>query len=148
MALGQGDLPAANRIAAKAEAFAFANENDAEVRMALHCRAGIALHQSNYPQARRLYQQALALCGSGDENEAAIAFNGLGLVAKDQGDFGAALDYHAASLPALYAGIGDSVGMALALTYASIAADRRAEYERCFDLARNRRFSCNVGSGM
>ena len=134
MALGQGDLPAANRIAAKAEAFAFANENDAEVRMALHCRAGIALHQSNYPQARRLYQQALALCGSGDENEAAIAFNGLGLVAKDQGDFGAALDYHERAR-ALYASIGDSVGMARALTYASIAAYWQAEYERCYELA-------------
>jgi len=134
MALGQGDLPAANRIAARAEAFAFANENDAEVRMALHCRAGIALHQSDYVQARRLYQQALALCGSGDENEAAIAFNGLGLVAKDQGDLGASLDYHERAY-ALYASIGDSVGMARALTYASIAAYWQAEYQRCFDLA-------------
>jgi tetratricopeptide (TPR) repeat protein len=134
MALGQGDLPAANRIAAKAEAFAFANENDAEVRMALHCRAGIALHQSDYTQARRLYQQALALCGVGDENEAAIALNGLGLVAKDQGDLAAALEYHERAR-SVYASLGDSVGMARALTYASIAAYWQAEYQRCYDLA-------------
>ena len=134
MALGQGDLPAANGFAAQASSLAFANENDREIRMALRCRASIALHQSDYPQAIRLYQQVLSLCRPNDQDEAGMALNGLGLIAKDQGDFATALDYHARART-FYARMGDAIGMARALTYASIAAYWQAEYSRCFDLA-------------
>ncbi len=134
MALGQGDLPGANDFAARAASLAFANENDDEIRLTLRCQASITLHQSDYPQAIRLYQQLLSLCRPNNQGEAAMALNGLGLIAKDQGDFATALAYHERAR-AFYARLGDAIGLAHTLTYASIAAYWQAEYARCFDLA-------------
>ncbi len=134
LAMGQGDLPAASAFATQAEQLAFASEDDATVRTTLRCRAAIALHQSDYAQSTRLYQQTRALCGPDDQSDAALSLNGLGLVAKDQGDFASALDYHKRA-HALCASLGDSIGAARSLTYASIAAYWQAAYARCFDLA-------------
>jgi tetratricopeptide (TPR) repeat protein len=76
----------------------------------------------------------LALCRADEQDEAAMALDGLGLIAKDQGDFVTALDYHQRA-HALYASQGNAIGMARALTYASIAAYWQATYDRCFELA-------------
>jgi predicted ATPase/transcriptional regulator with XRE-family HTH domain len=135
LAIGQGDLPAAEHFAQHATDMAMASEEDADVRAALRCRAAVALHQSDYPQASALYQQALDLCRpDADQKEAASTLNGLGLVAKDQGDYARALDFHERAR-ALYAALGDPVGAARALTYASIAAYWQADFIRCIDFA-------------
>lgn len=135
LTLGQGDLLAAASFACSSEQLALLLEDEPAVRAALHCRAAVALHQSDYAQATQLYQQALALCNRAtDPQEAATILNGLGLVAKDQGDFARALALHEESY-ALAAHSGDLIGMARALTYSSIAAFWQGDYRRASELA-------------
>lgn len=134
MALRQGNLPAAQALASKAQELALANENYAELRMSLWCRASIAGQQSDFAQANRLYQQALSLCQPADQAEAALAYNGLGVSAKNQGRYEAALAYHEQAR-GLFASLGDAVGTARTLTFASNAAYWQGDYERCLRLA-------------
>lgn len=134
MAMGQGDLPAAERIAATAQSLAFANENHSEMRMALLCRAAISLHQSDYPSATSFYRQVLSLCLAENSGDRAMALNGLGLIAKDRGDFAGALELHEQART-LFGAAGDGIGVARSLTYASIAAYWQADYPRCVALS-------------
>jgi predicted ATPase/transcriptional regulator with XRE-family HTH domain len=135
LAVGQGDLSAAMGFAGRSEDLALYSESDQAVRAVLRCRAAICLQQSNYTQARALYQQALDLCHPETEQpEAARILNGLGLIAKDQGDYVAALGYHQRSY-ATFAAIGDAIGIARALTCMSIAAYWQGTFDRCIDYA-------------
>lgn len=133
MAMGHGDLPTAQRFAAKAQSLAFANENQVEMRMALLCRAAISLHQSDYPSATSFYRQVISLCLAENSVDRAMALNGLGLIAKDRGDFAAALGLHEQAR-SLFGSAGDGIGVARSLTYASIAAYWQADYPRCLTL--------------
>ncbi|MBX2997670.1 MAG: tetratricopeptide repeat protein [Caldilineaceae bacterium] len=135
LALGQGDLSAATGFARRSEVLALYSESDKAVRAVLRCRAAICLQQSDYVQARALFQQALDLCHPETEQlEAARILNGLGLIAKDQGDYGAALDYHQRSYT-IFAAVRDTLGMARVLTYMSIVAYWQGAFGRCIDYA-------------
>jgi predicted ATPase/Tfp pilus assembly protein PilF len=135
MAMRQGDLDAATLFVRRSEVFALESETDSAVRAILCCQARIYLRQSDYDQASALYQQALALCHPEiDQQEAATILNGLGVIAKDQGDPERALTFHERSYT-FFAATGDLIGMAHALAYASIAAYWQGEFEQCIDFA-------------
>ena len=137
MAMGQGDIPAAAIFAQKSEAIALLLEDDSAVRTVLQYRASIALNQSDYPQAIHFYQQALDLCrseASDDQKAAAAILNGMGLVAKDQGDYERALALHGRSYT-IYAQLHHQIGMARSLTYSSIAAYWQGNFQQAIDLA-------------
>jgi predicted ATPase/transcriptional regulator with XRE-family HTH domain len=135
VATRQGDLAAAVRFIEISEPMANESQSDPLLRGVLRCRASICFQQSDYAQASRYFQEALALCHlDADQREAGMLLNRLGLIAKDQGDYVGAQIYHERSYT-LFNAIGDVIGMAHSLTYASIATYWQGEFQRSIDFA-------------
>src|SRR5204863_3402735 len=81
----------------------------------LNAAGRMAFNQSDYARSNELYQQALNLAQSReDQLGEAAAMNGLGTIARSCGEFGQAATYYEQALPAWRAS-GDQFGIATGL---------------------------------
>ena len=108
-----------------------------------HGAGSLAYHQGDYPGARALGEESLAIRRQlGDRKGIAASLNNLGLVACDQGDYPAARALYEESL-AIKRELGDRVGIANSLNnLGNVAYDQaelafaRALYEESLAIAR------------
>jgi predicted ATPase/Tfp pilus assembly protein PilF len=118
-------------------------ERTLERAKALHGAGALGYHQGDYPGARALGEESLAIRRQlGDRKGIAASLNNLGLVACDQGDYPAARALYEESL-AIKRELGDRVGIANSLNnLGNVAYDQaelafaRALYEESLTIAR------------
>jgi len=98
-----------------------AGQTSAARAKALYGAGLLAWQQGDYPAARSLYEQSLAIHRQlGNQKGIANALDNLGLVAENQGDFSAARALHEESLD-IYRQLGDQKGIAGALQHLALA---------------------------
>jgi len=135
LAVQQGDLARATRLAQDALALSQARRDPVGTALALHHLGNVALYQSDYVRAESLYTEALTLFRQlGSSVYAAQALNNLGLAAKDQGDFSRAEQYFQDSL-ALRRETGNRRGIAQSLVNLANAAYWQGDYVRTAEFA-------------
>lgn len=101
---------------------------------ALFAAAGLAWAQSDHQQAIAFGLESQRLCRDlGDKRGVAHAFDVLGLVAEDRGEWGASAAYYNEGL-ALYRELGDAWGIALLLNNLGVVALDQADYARATGL--------------
>jgi predicted ATPase/class 3 adenylate cyclase len=102
---------------------------------ALDMAGWLASPQGDYPAARALLQESLAICQElGHKRGTAFALYGLGLAAWNQGDYGAARALYEESL-AICQELGDKQGIAEALNGLGIVAWNQGDYPAARALA-------------
>ncbi|HWE63665.1 MAG TPA: tetratricopeptide repeat protein, partial [Chloroflexota bacterium] len=112
-----------------------AGGNLAFARAAVLCGAGtFAEFQGDYAEARKLFEESLAISQShGEKRIAAASLNSLGVVADSQGDLGQAATFFTHALE-LFRGIGDRWGTALVLGNMGYLAREQGAYARAVSL--------------
>ncbi|MBX7043542.1 MAG: tetratricopeptide repeat protein, partial [Ignavibacteria bacterium] len=88
----------------------------------------------NYEKAKLLFGECLAISKSrGDQKEAAHSLNRLGMIAYDEGDFGAASDYYTESL-AVYEKCNDKTSHARVLNNLGNVRSNQARYSEAAEM--------------
>jgi predicted ATPase/DNA-binding SARP family transcriptional activator len=90
----------------------------------------LAFYQADYPEARGMYEESLAISRElGDRLVTATALNNLGNIAWNQGDYPQAETLYNESL-AIRRALGDRLGIATSLHNMAMIAQDRADYSR------------------
>ena len=106
-----------------------AGEPTAIRAIALNTAGAVAVYQCNYPAARALFEESLAIARqSGDRKRMAALLNNLGVMAFEQGDYSAARAYHEQSL-ALARELADRTSIANSLGNLGATALDQSDYE-------------------
>nr|MBA2392635.1 CHAT domain-containing protein [Ktedonobacteraceae bacterium] len=101
--------------------------------MSLHQMGIIAQDQGDYPEARRLYAQSLAIKEQlGDLNGKANTLHQMGMIAQKQGDYPEARRLYAQSL-AIYEQLGNLSGKATTFGQLGILAQKQGNIEEALD---------------
>src|SRR5258706_5329523 len=105
-----------------------ADERTRERASVLYAASVLSYHQGDYPAARALQEESLAICRElGDRFGIASSLNSLGNMAFNQGDYPAARTLHEESL-AIRRELGDRSGSAGSLNNLGLAARNQGDY--------------------